>query len=138
MPLSKHDEVVYAIKREYESHGLQVSVNAGTQQTKEVSGYFPDVYAAQDIHQAPFWLIEVETADSITDSEAQNQWVDYDRAYHPAWWLAVPSACKEDTEELLDKHGIFNCTVVAWEMGEDGAYTFCTLPGLDWRNLLAC
>ena len=131
MPQSKHDEVVYAIKGVYECHGLQVSVNAGNQQTKQVSGCFPDVYAAQDTHQARYWVIEVETADSITDSEAQKQWVNYDRAYHPAWWLAVPSAYKDETEELLDKHGISYCKVVAWEMGADGAYTFCTLPGLD-------
>ena len=129
-PQSEHDKVVRGIKRICESHGLQVSVNLGSQKKKQVCGYYPDVYAVRGPIPAPYWVIEVETAESITDSEAQEQWVKYDRVY-PAWWLAVPTACKDDAEALLKKLGITNCNVVTWEMGENDGYIFCTLPSLN-------
>ena len=51
-------------------------------------------------------MVEVETEDSVLDSETINQWQDYDEAYLDLSSLTVLTGSKEKAERLLSGNGI--------------------------------
>ncbi|MHC4549903.1 MAG: hypothetical protein ACYTEZ_14110 [Planctomycetota bacterium] len=79
-------------------------------------------------------MIEIETADSVSATEARNQWKDYDNAYATRWYLAVLVDSKDEAQRLLRDHNISNCSVITWRRDPNGTHTFWGLPGLDWRR----
>ena len=125
---SEHDAAVSAAKQILENKGRYVWVNPGSQKNKAWNGRYIDVIAAESLKATSAWVIEVETVDSVSDSEAREQWKDYDRAYQTRWYLAVPSALKDRAEQLIDKHGISNCRVITWVRNANGLHTFWGLP----------
>ena len=126
---SEHDAVVRAIKRVYEREGIQAYINPGSQQEKSWGGYYIDVIAVESADERRAWVIEVETDDSISDGEARDQWKRYDDKYDH-WFLAVPSASRDEAERLCTEYGISNCTVIAWVHNPGDKFYFRKLPGL--------
>ncbi len=127
---SEHDAAVLAAKEIYEANGKYVWINPGSQKNKAWNDRYIDVIAAESLHATRAWVIEVETADSVSDSEACDQWQDYDKACQPRWYLAVPTGSKEAAEQLLRKYSISHCTVITWARDANGRYTYWGLPGL--------
>ncbi len=127
---SEHDAAVWAAKQIYEYKGKYVWINPGSEKNKAWSGRYIDVIAAESLDATSAWVIEVETADSVSDSEARDQWRDYDNAYQQRWFLAVPTGSKEAAEQLIKKHDISHCTVITWARDANGLHTFWGLPGL--------
>lgn len=127
---SEHDGAVYAAQNIYQKNGLKVWINPGSEKNKELGGRYIDVIASERPRFDKAWVTEVETDDSVSESEAKNQWKDYASVYE-RWHLAVPVSSKSEAEELLRKHRITNCTVITWRHERDGTYTFWGLPGIN-------
>ena len=127
---SEHDGAVYAAQDIYRQNGKNVWINAGSEKNKEWAGRYIDVIATENPRSESAWVTEIETDDSISDSEAKNQWKDYALAYG-RWHLAVPVSSQADAEQLLRKHQISNCTVITWRADSDGSSTFWGLPGIN-------
>ena len=127
---SEHDAAVWAAKQIYEDKGKYVWINPGSEKNKVWSGRYIDVIAAESLDATSAWVIEVETTDSVSDSEARDQWRDYDKAYQQRWFLAVPIGSKETAEQLIRKYGVLHCRVITWARDAKGLHTFWGLPGL--------
>ena len=127
---SEHDAAVSAAKQIYEDKGQYVWINLGSQKKKAWNGRYIDVIAAESLDATSAWVIEVETVDSVSDSEARDQWQDYDNVYQKRWYLAVPTGSKEKAQELITRYRISHCRVITWARAANGLHTFWGLPGL--------
>lgn len=126
---SAHDEAVRAAGEIYRDRGRHVWLNPDGEKNKEWGGFFADVIAAATPGSDPTWVVEVETEDSVSASEAKSQWAKYGDAY-PSWCLAVPISQEETARRLIREHGVEHCTVILWEKAPTGSHTFWGLPGL--------
>ena len=126
---STHDDAVRAAASIYRKKGRTVSINPDGEKNESWSGYYIDVIAKRSNSATSAWVIEIETEDSVSEAEAEKQWVDYDKAYTQAWYLAVPVEEKENAKGLLRQFGIQHCTVVTWQQNNDDTHTFWGLPG---------
>lgn len=127
---SEHDGAVYAAQDIYQKNGRNVWINPGSEKNKKWAGRYIDVIATENPHSDSAWVTEIETDDSVSGTEAKNQWKDYASAYNH-WHLAVPVSSKTAAEQLLRKHQITNCTIIAWRDEGDGNYIFWGLPGIN-------
>ena len=126
---SEHDDVVHAAGQIYRAKGKHVWVNPGSQRNMAWNERYIDVIAADSQKPDRAWVTEVETADSVSDTEAKSQWNDYAQVYKK-WHLAVPVKSENEAKELLKKHGISKCAVITWWRYPNGTYSFSSLPGL--------
>ncbi|PKN62609.1 MAG: hypothetical protein CVU57_23460 [Deltaproteobacteria bacterium HGW-Deltaproteobacteria-15] len=126
---SHHDDAVLAAGEIYRDHGKHAWVNPNGEKNKSWSGRYIDVIAVQNTSADKAWVIEIETDDSVADSEAKDQWKDYADAYS-RWYLAVPLTSEDQARRLLSKHDISNCSLITWRRNPNGIHTFWNLPGL--------
>jgi hypothetical protein len=115
-------------------YGPSKALGLYSEKNKEWSGRYIEVTAAKSRDADRAWVIEIETADSVSATEARNQWKDYDNAYATRWYLAVLVDSKDEAQRLLRDHNISNCSVITWRRDPNGTHTFWGLPGLDWRR----
>jgi hypothetical protein len=127
---SDHDAAVNAAGQIYREHRKHAWVNPDGERNKAWCGYYIDVIAVEIPSASKAWVIEIETQESVSDSEARGQWKDYDGAYTQRWYLAVPSGSEAEAIRLITAHGIQHCTVITWRRNSDGTHTFWGLPGL--------
>ena len=125
---SEHDGAVRAAKQIYEQNSRHVWINPGSQKNKAWAGKYIDVIAAESPTSDEAWVTEIETEDSVSTSEAENQWADYDQAFEN-WHLAVPEEKVQEAERLKKKHDLNSCKVIKWKKNSDGTHTFWGLPG---------
>lgn len=125
---SPHDDAVRGLESIYIEKGFTTWSNPGAEKNKEFNERYPDVIVQTT--GGGYYLFEVETADSVTQAEAESQWVDYDSVWTSAWYLAVPSGQKSEAASLLAENSIKHCTIVTWRKDENGTHTFWGLPGL--------
>lgn len=126
---SDHDNAVRAAKNIYEQNDKHATINPGSQKNEAFKGHYIDVIARKSASSNSAWLIEVETEDSVSESEAKDQWKTYDDTYS-VWYLAVPVDQETDAQSLLESNSISNCTFITWKKKEDGTHTYWGLPGL--------
>lgn len=127
---SEHDDAVRAAASIYRERGKVVWINPDGEKNKPWSDRYVDVIALNAASTTSAWVIEVETADSVSEREASGQWEDYAAAYSRRWYLAVPLESEDEARRLLRAHRITNCTVVTWQRNANGTHTFWGLPGL--------
>lgn len=126
---SDHDGAIHAAKSIYADHSIRVWVNPGGEKNKSCGGEYIDIIVPTASDKQRAWVVEVETADSITDQEAREQLKNYDDAYN-IWHLAVPRGSEDEARELLNKYHISDYTMIQWKKDEDGTFTFWGLPRL--------
>jgi DNA repair protein MmcB-like len=128
--LSDHDAAVRAAGKIYAQNGRHAWINPNGEKNKLWSGRYIDVIAAETQHASSAWVIEIETEDSVSDSEATTQWKDYDSVY-TRWYLAVPVSSEKAAKNLFHKYGVEHCTVTTWRRNTTGTHTFWGLPGIE-------
>lgn len=127
---SEHDAVIKVAAGIYNDENMWVRTNPGSEQNYAWSGLYIDVIAKEDSDDDGAYVTEIETAESVSENEARDQWKSYDEAYDP-WYLAVPSGTKSDAQALLDKFNLSNCArVYTWWYTDNGKIAFSNLPGL--------
>lgn len=126
---SEHDTVIGNIEALYQHHGKQVWTNPGREQNYSCWERYIDVIVVDNVPRpSTVLVIEVETAESVSDDEACNQWRDYDQVYTGRWYLAVPAESKLKAQNLLREHGIQHCILATWSLDEDQVYHYQGLP----------
>jgi seryl-tRNA synthetase len=121
---SEHDEVVESLRRYYEKRGYNAESNPGSEKNREHKGRYPDVIVDSKPKESKVYVLEVETADSITDEEVE-QWRDYENAFR-AWFLVVPSMSEPEANVLAND--LPNCEIKTWKRNDNGSVTFGSLP----------
>jgi len=128
---SEHDNAVLAVKKIYEEHDKKVWINPGYEKNKTWNNQYIDVIATENENSNKAWVIEIETEDSITNSEAEDQWKNYDKAFTTIWYLAIPENLESEAKELLENHKISNCKLITWVSNNNETFTFSFIPGID-------
>jgi len=123
-----HDARVRGLTGIYTAKGYTAWCNPDGEKNRVHNDGYPDVTVKLK-NEDSYYVFGVETADSITQAQAEAQWKDYSCAFQH-WYLAVPAGQEETAQELLEDNGIANCTVVSWNANEWGGYTFSGLPGV--------
>ncbi len=126
---SDHDQAVRAAGQIYREHGKHVWINPDGEKNMAWCDRYIDVIAVEKPDATKAWVIEIETEDSVSESEAKTQWKDYDQVFTERWYLAVPVDSKANASALLQKHGIIHCSVITWQRNQEGIYTFWGVPG---------
>ena len=127
---SAHDDAVMAAGHVYRASGRYVWLNPDGEKNKGWGGFIIDIIAATTSDPDKAWVVEVETDDSVSASEAQSQWVRYGDAY-TSWCLAVPKGQEDAARRLIQEHYVRNCRIATWAKDITGQYVFQGLPGLD-------
>ena len=120
---SQHDAVVHAAQDIYRDKGKICWINPNGEKNKVRGAYWIDIIVANTESDSTAWLIEIETEDSVSQSEAQDQWSRYSTEYGH-WHLAVPSGSEDKAKQLLVDNSVLNCTIITWQRNGDGAHTF--------------
>jgi hypothetical protein len=126
---SEHDSVVRGLASIYESKGFTVWTNPDGEKNRSFDDRYPDVIVKAKVNDV-YYLFEVETADSVTQTEAEEQWADYDGVWTRCWYLAVPQEQADEAKRLLAQNDIKHCTLVMWQRNANNTHTFWGLPGL--------
>ena len=127
---SDHDDAIYSAKNIYEEHGKNVWINPGSQKNRTWGGQYIDVIAIENKNSDKAWVIEIETKDSVSSTEAENQWKKYDNVFTQRWHLAVPVDSESEALNLIKEKNINHCKVITWKKNNDDTFTFWGLPGL--------
>ncbi len=127
---SAHDDAVRAAGQIYRERGWHACLNPGGEKNTALAGLFVDIIASATANPDNPSVTEVETEDSVTEEEAESQWVKYGEAF-PSWHLAVPVHRYEIARRLVAQHRVQHCRVIMWDRRPDGMHRFWGLPGLE-------
>lgn len=110
-----HDLVIAALALQYSRRGYVVHANPNQQKNHSFAGMYPDVVVMARSAKRPLLVVEVETEDSVRESEAARQWIEYDERYD-AWVLAVPAHVRRTAKALIEQHDLRNVRLVTWSI----------------------
>jgi hypothetical protein len=81
-------------------------------------GMYPDIVAwvSHGVATVVYWIVEVETADTVTEAEARDEWLAYAGARTPLW-LAVPAGCGVSARSLAKRVGASVNRVFEYQLG---------------------
>ncbi len=124
-----HDATVFAAAGIYYDFGMSCSLYHDHQEDSEREGLTIDLFVTDNSTPVKAWGIAFESTDSITENQAQCQWLGYSKAFD-YWYLAVPLQTKTSTIHLLEKLNIRNCSLITWQEADNEKFSFRGLPGL--------
>jgi hypothetical protein len=110
-----HDVVIDALADDYRRRGYVVHANPNQQKNFAIEGRYPDVVVMAKAGQRPLIVVEVETAQSVSASEAARQWGEYDERYR-AWILAVPANARAAAKVLVEEQELRHVRIVTWSI----------------------
>ena len=113
-----HDMVAFALAARYERRGHEVFVNPGPVKAMRVAGRYPDVVVMKRRGKGVMHVVEVETGESVTDTEAGRQWTVYDETYE-RWFLAVPKASRAVAKSLIADYSLERVELITWSFDFD-------------------
>lgn len=96
---SFHDQVVKIAADYIDKTKYDVYTNPNGEQNTGLGGHYPDIILAPKGTKNVRFIIEVETTDSITLSEAQNQWAVYSKL-GGTFYLLIPSESLAIAQQL--------------------------------------
>ncbi len=109
---SFHDRVVRELAHELgvKDEDAEVCANPGSAKNCDVGGLYPDVVVVRPIRGSRRrggveHIYEVETEDSVSETEALRQWLPYSEI-GVDFTLVVPKRSVDDAMDLLVTHGI--------------------------------
>lgn len=101
-----HDKVINSAQNYLNNTAFDIYINPGSQKNAGIGELYPDIIMTEKGKKTVKFFIEVETADSINLSEAQNQWKKYANGIRASFYLLVPTQYKETANRLCKQVGI--------------------------------
>lgn len=108
-----HDYVVNTAATRLDRAKYDVYTNPGTQKNIVIGGQYPDVVVTPKGVNTVQFVIEVETQDSVNDSEAVGQWKPYSEL-GSTFYLLVPHVSLQIAQNLCLRNGIQAKFAVYW------------------------
>ena len=105
-PKLLHDRVVEEIRNSLNQTDYDIYINPGSEKNASVAGNYPDVIMTKKGESTVEFILEVETADSVTKSEAENQWKRYATEIDATFYLVVPKASLNRAIQLCQQVGV--------------------------------
>ena len=109
-----HDEVIQIASDNLRRTGnYTVYVNPGNAHNTRIGELYPDIILTPQSSNTVQFIIEVETSDSITASEAINQWKAYS-TLGGTFYLLVPRTSRALAESICRQYGIQVKFATSW------------------------
>ena len=86
-----HDEVIRQIVGHLNQRDYDVYTNPGQEKNAGINGNYPDVVMTTKNEKTVKFILEVETADSVTEIEASQQWKKYANEINASFYIVVPN-----------------------------------------------
>lgn len=100
-----HDRVIQAAFEHLDKMDHDVYINPGTNKQTSINGEYPDIIITKKNDINVKWIIEVETADSINQNEAINQWSPYSKL-GGTFYLLIPKNSRNLAEQICVQNNI--------------------------------
>lgn len=101
---SEHDSVIRTACENLDRVNYRIYSNPNQEKNTSINGHYPDIIITTINDDSVKFLIEVETADSINNSESK-QWKIYSHL-DGTFYLLVPHACLRQTVLLCRQNNI--------------------------------
>lgn len=101
-----HDRVVREIVNHLNKESFDIYINPGQEKNAGIGDNYPDVVMTEKGGNTVKFILEVETAESVTKEEAINQWKKYTSEINATFYLVVPSTLLNKAKELCQRENI--------------------------------
>lgn len=101
-----HDRVITESQRFINTVDYDMYTNPGSFKNAGIGNMYPDIILTTKNSKTIKFVIEVETSESITLSEAQNQWKKYATGINASFYLLVPINSRQKASQLCKQVGI--------------------------------
>ena len=118
-----HDRVVRNIVRELNQQAFDVYINPGQEKSAGIGDNYPDVIMCEKNTKKVRFILEVETADTVTKDEAENQWKKYANEIKATFYIVVPESAAFKAKELCQQFEV-NARFATFSVDDLGALTF--------------
>ena len=118
-----HDRVVREIKNVLDQKNYDVILNPGQEKNAGIVGNYPDVIMAIKGTRQVRFILEIETADSVTKEEAEGQWKKYANEIRATFYIVVPEGALAKAKQLCQQIGI-NARFATYDVAPTGKISF--------------
>lgn len=101
-----HDKVIAEAVNILNLSQFDIYTNPGQEKNAGINDNYPDIIMTEKGTNTVKFIIEVETADSITQDEAVSQWKKYATEIDSTFYLLVPTSSLSKANELCKKNGV--------------------------------
>lgn len=101
-----HDKVIQVAVSRLDSINYDIYTNPGKNHSYSIGSNYPDIILTKSGEKTVQFIIEVETPDSLTISEAMNQWKKYASEIKASFYILVPFRQKNLAVNLCKQIGI--------------------------------
>lgn len=101
-----HDKVISAALNYLNKNDFDIYTNPNGNHNVGIGNNYPDIILTKKGTNTVSFIIEVETADSITSNEATNQWKKYASEITSSFYLLVPITHKNLASDFCRQVGI--------------------------------
>ena len=118
-----HDEVIRQIVGHLNQRDYDVYTNPGQQKNAGIGDNYPDVVMTVKNEQTVKFILEIETADSVTETEASQQWRKYANEIKASFYIVVPSNSVSRAKQYCVKYGV-NARFASYSVSSNDTITF--------------
>lgn len=118
-----HDRVVREIKNVLDQKNYDVILNPGQEKNAGIVGNYPDVIMAIKGTRQVRFILEIETADSVTKEEAEGQWKKYANEIRATFYIVVPEGALARAKSFCQLVGI-NARFATYAFDANGKISF--------------
>jgi len=101
-----HDRVIAEIVNVLNQEEHDVYTNPGNEKNAGIVGNYPDVVMTEKGGTTVKFILEIETSDSITLIEANEQWKKYANEIKATFYIVVPESSLQKAKELCQQVGV--------------------------------
>lgn len=101
-----HDRVISEAVKILDQEKYDIYTNPGQEKNAGINDNYPDIIMTEKGTTTVKFILEVETSDSITQYEAENQWKKYATEINSTFYLLVPVNAENKANELCKKLGV--------------------------------
>lgn len=101
-----HDKVVHDIVFHLNTDAYDVYTNPGQEKNAGIGNNYPDVILTEKNKTTVKFILEIETADSVSKEEAINQWKKYSAEINATFYIVVPTSSLKKAKDLCQREGI--------------------------------
>ena len=118
-----HDRVIREIRYVLNQKEYDIHLNPVQEKNAGIAGNYPDVIMTIKGTPNVKFILEVETADSITKEEAEGQWKKYANEIKATFYIVVPEAFAFRAKQLCQQAGV-NARFATFAINDLGKLTF--------------
>lgn len=118
-----HDEVISQIVGNLNQRDFDVYTNPGQEKNAGINNNYPDVVMTEKNAKTVKFILEIETAETVTEIEASQQWKKYADEINASFWIVVPVGYVSRAKQYCVKYGV-NARFASFSVMPNGIMTF--------------